>query len=54
MTAPTPAAGGAGVDELLDPSFLDGVQELPMVEVRALRHRASRCATDRCRRSRCS
>ena len=40
MTAPTPAAGGAGVDELLDPSFLDGVQELPMAEVRALRHRA--------------
>jgi hypothetical protein len=40
MNAPTPAAGGAGVDELLDPSFLDGVQELPMTEVRALRHRA--------------
>jgi hypothetical protein len=40
MTAPTPAAGGAGVDELLDPSFLDGIQELPMIEVRALRHRA--------------
>ena len=40
MTAPTPAAGGAGVDELLDPSFLDGVEELPMAEVRALRHRA--------------
>ena len=40
MTAPTPAAGGAGVDELLDPSFLDGIEELPMTEVRALRHRA--------------
>jgi hypothetical protein len=40
MTAPTPAAGGTGVDELLDPSFLEGVQELPMTEVRALRHRA--------------
>ena len=40
MTAPTPPAGGAGVDELLDPSFLDGVQELPMADVRALRHRA--------------
>jgi hypothetical protein len=40
MTAPTPAAGGAGVDELLDPSFLDGVQDLSMADVRALRHRA--------------
>jgi hypothetical protein len=40
MTAPTPAAGGAGVDELLDPSFLDGVDGLPMADVRALRHRA--------------
>ncbi|GAB4080655.1 aerial mycelium formation protein [Modestobacter muralis] len=41
MTAPTPApAGGTGVDELLDPSFLDGVQDVPMTEVRALRHRA--------------
>ena len=40
MTAPTPAAGGAGVDELLVPSFLDGIEELPMAEVRALRHRA--------------
>jgi hypothetical protein len=40
MTVPTPAAGGAGVDELLDPSFLDGVDQLSMVEVRALRHRA--------------
>ncbi|QXG77414.1 aerial mycelium formation protein [Modestobacter sp. L9-4] len=41
MTAPTPAAaGGTGVDELLDPSFLDGVQDVPMAEVRALRHRA--------------
>ena len=29
MTAPTPAAGGAGVDELLDPAFLAGVEELP-------------------------
>jgi hypothetical protein len=40
MTAPTPAAGGAGVDELLDPSFLDGIEQLPMSEVRSLRHRA--------------
>jgi hypothetical protein len=40
MTAPTPAAGGAGVDELLDPSFLAGVEDLPMADVRALRHRA--------------
>ena len=35
MTAPTPAAGGAGVDELLDPSFLAGFEELPMAEVNA-------------------
>jgi hypothetical protein len=40
MTAPTPAAGGAGVDELLDPSFLAGIEQLPMSEVRSLRHRA--------------
>ena len=40
MTAPTPAAGGAAVDALLDPSFLEGIEELPMTEVRALRHRA--------------
>ena len=40
MTAPTPAAGGADVDELLDPSFLAGVGDLSMTEVRALRHRA--------------
>src|SRR4051794_3464603 len=40
MNAPTPAAGGAGVDELLDPSFLDGVEQLSMADVRALRHRA--------------
>jgi hypothetical protein len=40
MTAPTSAAGGAGVDELLDPSFLAGVEDLPMADVRALRHRA--------------
>jgi hypothetical protein len=41
MTAPEPTApGGAGVDQLLDPAFLDGVQQLPMSEVRALRRRA--------------
>ena len=41
MTAPTPApAGGDTVDALLQPSFLDGVQDLPMAEVRALRHQA--------------
>ena len=41
MTAPEPAApGGAAVDALLDPAFLDGVEQLPMSEVRALRRRA--------------
>ena len=43
MTSTTPGpvpAGGAAVDELLDPAFLDGVQDVPMAEVRALRHRA--------------
>jgi hypothetical protein len=40
MTTPIPAAGGAGVDELLDPSFLAGVEDQPMSEGRALRHRA--------------
>jgi hypothetical protein len=40
MTTPTPAVGGSAVDELLDPSFLDGVAELSMADVRALRHRA--------------
>ncbi|MQA33059.1 RsiG family protein [Modestobacter roseus] len=39
MTSPT-AAGGAAVDALLDPSFLDGVEHLPMAEVRALRQQA--------------
>jgi hypothetical protein len=41
MTAPEPAApGGAPVDELLDPAFLDGLDQLPMAEVRTLRRRA--------------
>ena len=40
MTAPTPAPGGAAVDELLDPAFLDGVQQLSMADVRGLRRRA--------------
>jgi hypothetical protein len=41
VTAPTPApAGGDTVDALLEPSFLDGVQDLPMAEVRDLRHQA--------------
>ena len=41
MTAPTPApAGGDTVDALLDPAFLDGVQDLPMTRVRDLRHQA--------------
>ncbi|MGY1837769.1 MULTISPECIES: RsiG family protein [unclassified Modestobacter] len=39
MTSQT-AAGGAAVDALLDPSFLDGVEQLPMSEVRALRQQA--------------
>lgn len=41
MTAPTPVpAGGDAVDALLETAFLDGVQDLPMAEVRALRHQA--------------
>ena len=40
MTAPTPAAGGAGVDELLDPSFLLDVEHRSMSDVRVLRRRA--------------
>jgi hypothetical protein len=36
---PTPA-GGAAVDELLDPAFLEGAQALPMAEVRRLRRQA--------------
>jgi len=41
MTAPTPAApGGADVDELLDPAFLEGVQQLSMADVRGLRRRS--------------
>jgi hypothetical protein len=36
---PTPA-GGAAVDELLDPAFLAGAQALPMAEVRRLRRQA--------------
>jgi hypothetical protein len=41
VTVPTPApAGGPAVDELLDPAFLDGVEDLSMPDVRALRHQA--------------
>jgi hypothetical protein len=41
MTVPEPAApGGAPVDELLEPAFLDGLDQLPMAEVRTLRRRA--------------
>jgi len=36
---PTPA-GGAAVDELLDPSFLEGMETRPMAEVRRLRRQA--------------
>ena len=36
---PTPA-GGAAVDELLDPAFLEGAESLPMAEVRRLRRQA--------------
>ncbi|MGY1713001.1 aerial mycelium formation protein [Geodermatophilus sp. SYSU D01106] len=38
-TPPTPA-GGAAVDELLDPAFLAGVESHPMADVRGLRRRA--------------
>jgi len=34
------AAGGAAVDELLDPAFLEGAESLPMAEVRRLRRQA--------------
>ncbi|SDX55448.1 hypothetical protein SAMN05661080_00449 [Modestobacter sp. DSM 44400] len=41
MSVPTPApAGGTAVDELLDPAFLDGVENLSMPDVRALRQQA--------------
>jgi hypothetical protein len=40
VTAPTPAAGGAAVDALLDPAFLAGIEERSMADVRALRHQA--------------
>ena len=36
---PTPA-GGAAVDALLDPAFVEGAQALPMAEVRRLRRQA--------------
>src|SRR6195952_5432563 len=36
---PSPA-GGAGVDELLDPTFLENAMRSPMTEVRQLRRRA--------------
>jgi hypothetical protein len=34
------AAGGAAVDELLDPAFLEGAEGLPRAEVRRLRRQA--------------
>ena len=41
MTTPQPsAAGGAAVDALLDPGFLEGAERLPMSEVRKLRRQA--------------
>jgi hypothetical protein len=36
----TPPAGGAAVDELLEPSFLDGAMQASMAEVRRLRRQA--------------
>ena len=39
--SPKPApAGGAAVDALLDPAFLDGVEQRPMSDVRQLRRQA--------------
>lgn len=49
MTAPQPgtaAAGGPAVDALLDPSFLEGVQQRPMLDVRGLRRRAEQSEVD--------
>jgi hypothetical protein len=41
VSAPTPVpAGGVAVDALLEPSFLDGVEDLSMADVRELRHQA--------------
>ncbi|RFU23268.1 RsiG family protein [Geodermatophilus marinus] len=40
MTRPTPPAGGAAVDALLDPGFLDAAVQRPMADVRRLRRQA--------------
>ena len=39
---PSPA-GGAGVDELLDPTFLENAMRASMTEVRQLRRQAVHC-----------
>ncbi|SDG01595.1 RsiG family protein [Klenkia brasiliensis] len=49
MTTPQPgtaAAGGTAVDALLDPAFLEGVQQRPMLDVRGLRRRAEQSEVD--------
>jgi hypothetical protein len=43
--SPTPA-GGAAVDELLDPAFLAGVEQRSMTDVRLLRRRAEQSEVD--------
>ena len=40
MSPKTPPAGGAAVDELLDPGFLESAVQAPMAEVRRLRRKA--------------
>ncbi|WP_346620236.1 aerial mycelium formation protein [Blastococcus montanus] len=40
MSSPTPPAGGAAVDALLDPSFLEDAVRQPMSDVRRLRRQA--------------
>ena len=40
MSPKTPPAGGAAVDELLQPGFLDAAMRSPMAEVRRLRRQA--------------
>ena len=40
MSPKTPPAGGAAVDELLEPGFLDAATQSSMSEVRRLRRQA--------------